>query len=79
MQVTEALKSTGYLPDINGITGAGHRSDTPSPVTAESPVPGPSGTSGGSEDVMEDGIKYVSVMAPLQYDSIEFASKLKLF
>jgi len=73
MQVTEALKSTGYLPDINGITGAGHRTDTPSPV-AESPVPGPSGTGGGEENLMEDGVKYVSVMAPLQYDSMEFAS-----
>ena len=76
MQVTEALKSTGYLPDINGITGTGHRTDTPSPV-AESPVPGPSGTGGGEENLMEDGVKYVSVMAPLQYDSMEFASKLE--
>ena len=67
-EVTEALKQAGILPDVNGST----RTETPSP---ESPVAGPSGASGGllQPDGEED--RYRRALAPLQYESIEFASK----
>ena len=72
--VTEALKSTGYLPDINGIA-SGSRTETPSPVSSSgSPEPGPS--HGASLDtMMGEEERYVAVMQPLQYDSLEFASE----
>ena len=60
-EVTEALKTAGYLPDINGSTR------TPSP---ESPVAGPSGV------CVDDGDKYRLALSPLQYEGIEFASKM---
>ena len=68
-QVTEALKSTGYLPDVNGISVS--RSSTPE--SSSSPTPGASGL---AEQVMEDPeeAQYKSVMVKLQYESVEFAS-----
>jgi len=75
-QVTEALNVTGILPDINGITAtAASRTATPSPVSG-SPEPGPSSASiEVLDDVVEnDEVKYVRIMGPLQYDSVEFAS-----
>ena len=68
-EVTEALKQAGILPDVNGST----RTETPSP---ESPVAGPSGGASGGflqPDGEED--RYRRALAPLQYESIEFASK----
>ena len=68
-EVTEALKQAGILPDVNGST----RTETPSP---ESPVAGPSGASGGllQPDGEED--RYKRALKPLQYEGIEFASKM---
>ena len=68
-QVTEALKSTGYLPDVNGISVS--RSSTPE--SSSSPTPGASGL---AEQVMEDPeeAQYKGVMVKLQYESVEFAS-----
>ena len=68
-EVTEALKQAGILPDVNGST----RTETPSP---ESPVAGPSGASGGllQPDGEED--RYKRALKPLQYEGIEFASKI---
>ena len=59
--VTEALKTAGYLPDINGST----RTETPSPES-----PGPSGLD-------EEG-RYRLALSPLQYEGLEFASKIFL-
>ena len=41
--------------------------------SSESPEPGPSGLS--LDTVMGDEARYVAVMQPLQYDSLEFASE----
>ena len=68
---------TGILPDINGITAtAASRTATPSPVSG-SPEPGPSSASIEvlDDEVENDEVKYVRIMGPLQYDSVEFASK----
>ena len=61
-EVTEALKLAGYLPDVNGST----RTETPSP---ESPVAGPSDPDSEEE-------RYRRALSPLQYEGIEFASKI---
>ena len=65
--MTEALKLAGYLPDVNGST----RTETPSP---ESPVAGPSGAGLAEADTEED--RYRRALSPLQYEGIEFASKI---
>ena len=65
--VTEALKLAGYLPDVNGST----RTETPSP---ESPVAGPSGV--GLADAESEEERYRRALSPLQYEGIEFASKI---
>jgi len=65
-EVTEALKTAGYLPDINGST----RTETPSP---ESPVAGPSGV-GHLDGAEDDDSRYRLSLSPLQYEGIEFAS-----
>ena len=53
----------------------GSRTETPSPVSSsESPEPGPSGVSLGTGDEA----RYVAVMKPLQYDSLEFASECSI-
>jgi len=76
-EVTQALKNTGYLPDING-SGAS-RSDTPSPSSSSSPSPvaGPSGIGEKEKVADSDNTTYESVMAQLQFDSIEFENNSK--
>ena len=50
------------------------RNETPSPLSSTgSPEPGPSGVS--PEAGLGDEARYVAVMKPLQYDSLEFASE----
>jgi baculoviral IAP repeat-containing protein 6 len=70
--VTQALKNTGYLPDINGLGSA--RTDSPSPSTSSSPSPvaGPSGGGEREKEGQSEDQIYEAVMAELQFDSIEF-------
>ena len=74
----------------SGAAEAGSRTETPSPdcggseassscsVSAVSPEPGPSPApeAGPKDDLATAEAAYVAVMGPLQYDTIEFASKL---
>jgi len=70
--VTQALKNTGYLPDINGLGSA--RTDSPSPSSSSSlsPVAGPSGVGEKEKEGQSEDQIYEAVMAELQFDSIEF-------
>jgi len=63
--VTEALKTAGYLPDVNGSS----RTETPSP---ESPQAGPS--AGPSSAGIDEDERYRLLLLPLQYEGMEFAS-----
>jgi len=76
-EVTQALKNTGYLPDINGSGSA--RTDSPSPSSSSplSPVAGPSGLGEKEKEGNTDNHTYEAVMAELQFDSIEFDSSNK--
>jgi len=76
-EVTQALKNTGYLPDINGSGSA--RTDSPSPSSSSSmsPVAGPSGLGEKEKESNNDNHTYESVMAELQFDSIEFDNTSK--
>jgi len=76
-EVTQALKNTGYLPDING--SGSSRTDTPSPSNSSplSPVAGPSGIGEKEKDGMNDNHTYEEVMKDLQFDSIEFDTSSK--
>ena len=65
--MTESLKLAGYLPHVNGST----RTETPSP---ESPVAGPSGAGLAGPESEEE--RYRRALSPLQYEGIEFASKI---
>ena len=65
-EVTEALKTNGYLPETNGST----RTETPSPG---SPVAGPSGVG------QLDNERYRLALSPLQYEGMEFASHSFMF
>jgi len=73
-EVTQALKNTGYLPDINGEGSSADSRESPEPVA---------GTSGQGEkekvpsqkDIWAD--QYTSVMRDLQFDSIEFSQSGK--
>ena len=69
-EVTEALKTNGFLPETNGST----RTETPSPG---SPVAGPSGV--GQLDGVEDNERYRLALSPLQYEGMEFASHSFMF
>eukprot|EP00090_Calanus_glacialis_P046596 TRINITY_DN9229_c0_g1_i1.p1 TRINITY_DN9229_c0_g1~~TRINITY_DN9229_c0_g1_i1.p1 ORF type:complete len:1000 (-),score=433.85 TRINITY_DN9229_c0_g1_i1:164-3163(-) len=76
-EVTQALKNTGYLPDINGSGSA--RTDSPSPSSSSSmsPVAGPSGLGEKEKESNNDNHTYESVMSELQFDSIEFDNTSK--
>merc|ERR1712183_154214 len=76
-EVTQALKNTGYLPDING--SGSSRTDSPSPSNSSplSPVAGPSGIGEKAKEGNTDNHTYEAVMAELQFDSIEFDSSNK--
>ena len=65
--VTEALKTAGYLPDVNGSS----RTEPPSP---ESPQVGPS--AGPSSAGIDEDERYRLLLLPLQYEGMEFASKI---
>ena len=66
------IQVTGYIPDVNGISV----SRTSSPESVSSPTPGPSGLQPDSNMEDDEGDIYTSIMTPLQYDSIEFASMI---
>lgn len=73
-EVTQALKVTGYLPDINGEGSSADSRESPEPVA---------GTSGHGEKekvpTQKDiwGEQYETVMRDLQFDSIEFSQSGK--
>jgi len=76
-EVTQALKNTGYLPDINGFSTS--RTDSPSPSSSSplSPVAGPSGLGEKEKESTCITSSYESIMCELQFDSIEFDSTSK--
>jgi len=76
-EVTQALKNTGYLPDINGSGTARTESPSPSSSSSMSPVAGPSGIGEKEKDGSSDNNTYEAVMSELQFDSIEFDNTSK--
>lgn len=73
-EVTQALKKTGYLPDINSGYTSVH--DQSSDARDPSPQPGPSGLSVASDDI---STQYNSVLSQLQFDTVEFDSNCHVF
>jgi len=71
-EVTQALKKTGYLPDINGLGTVRTESPSPSSSSSMSPVAGPSGIGEKEKEVQNENNLYEAVMSELQFDSIEF-------
>jgi len=76
-EVTQALKNTGYLPDINGAGTARTESPSPSSSSSMSPVAGPSGIGEKEKEAPSENNIYESVMSELQFDSIEFDKSSK--
>jgi len=76
-EVTQALKNTGYLPDINGSGTARTESPSPSSSSSMSPVAGPSGIGEKEKEGSSDNNTYEAVMSELQFDSIEFDNTSK--